>query len=373
MKIVHLTTVHPRNDTRVFERIAKSVSLAYKKSLIFYVYDGQGSEEKDGICIRSMGKANSKSRIFRFLGGWAKSVQMLFQERPDVLHFHDPELLFVAPVARLLGCKVVYDVHEELSEQIKGKPWLPRWLRMPLSYFFAKVEQMLCFSVSAICAATPKIKRNFPDEKTWLVQNYPSFRENLFSPEKYYSDESPNVFFYVGGITKRRAIIEMMDAIAIVSQQHKVKLILAGRFSDKSFEEEVFGHEAWPFVEYLGWAGRDVVASAMKRALAGLVLCYPERNYLEAQPTKLYEYLWGGLKIIASDFPYWRKMVGDDIQGVFYVDPRDSSSVARAMINVIEEKGRSVSPKVLHDQAIERFSWENEERQLLRMYSSLLD
>ena len=49
-----------------------------------------------------------------------------FKSKADLIHIHDPELIPVGLVLRLMGKKVIYDAHEDLETQIRAKYWLPK-------------------------------------------------------------------------------------------------------------------------------------------------------------------------------------------------------------------------------------------------------
>ena len=57
-KIAHLTSVHPRYDTRIFYKMCKSLTKKYEVNLV--VADGKGDEKKDNIRIFDIGKAKNR-------------------------------------------------------------------------------------------------------------------------------------------------------------------------------------------------------------------------------------------------------------------------------------------------------------------------
>ena len=77
-KIVHMTSVHPRFDNRIFMKECRSLSEAgFDVSLV--VADGLGDVEKDGISVFDVGKIDGRikrilkapKRVFEKLGRWA--------------------------------------------------------------------------------------------------------------------------------------------------------------------------------------------------------------------------------------------------------------------------------------------------------------
>jgi hypothetical protein len=73
MRIAHLTSVHPRYDTRIFLKECTSLANAgFEVNLI--VADGQGDEKKNGVNIIDTGE-KSPNRIKRMTDTIKKSLQ----------------------------------------------------------------------------------------------------------------------------------------------------------------------------------------------------------------------------------------------------------------------------------------------------------
>ena len=89
MKIVHLTSVHPRYDTRIFHKMCCSLTALGKVYLV--CAEGKGNEVIKNVNIIDVGK--SKSRILRMIN----SVNLIYKKAinldADIYHLHDPELI----------------------------------------------------------------------------------------------------------------------------------------------------------------------------------------------------------------------------------------------------------------------------------------
>ncbi len=58
MKIVHLTSAHPRDDIRIFFKECRSLAAA-GHDLMLVVADGLGPEVRDGVRILDVGAARA--------------------------------------------------------------------------------------------------------------------------------------------------------------------------------------------------------------------------------------------------------------------------------------------------------------------------
>lgn len=365
-KIVHLTSVHPPFDVRIFYKECKSLASAGYEVVL--VAPHENVENLDGVRIRPIPKYSSR------IGRMTKSVLTVcliaFEENADVYHLHDPELLFVGFVLRLFGKRVVYDVHENVPCQVKSKQWIPALLRPPIAWGVALLECFCGLSFSGIVAATPIIAERFPDKKTVSVCNFPLLEEATIGSVLPYL-ERPEHVAYIGGISAIRGIREMVDAMGAVSAP-STSLVLAGSFEDPLLEEEVRRLKGWQKVDFVGWQDRKQIVTLLGSARVGLVTLHPTENYFDAYPVKMFEYMSAGIPIVASDFPLWREIVEESNCGIL-VDPHNPQAIADAITKLIDnpvsankmgESGRAT--------ILSKYNWNNEKQKLFKLYTSIL-
>ena len=118
--VYHVTTVHPIPDPRIFLKECVTLSEAGHDVTVLAC-----SEEPKisfrGFQIVSVGKP-SRNR-WRRLSYQVRIFRMLLQTKPDVIHFHDPELLpIMIIIAHLpwIKVKIIFDVHENFSSNLWG-------------------------------------------------------------------------------------------------------------------------------------------------------------------------------------------------------------------------------------------------------------
>jgi len=364
-KVVHITTVHPPFDTRIFHKQAKTLVKAGVD--VALIAPHEKDEVVDGVRIIALPTPRSRiERIFRLT--W-QALHLAWREECDVYHFHDPELL---PVGVALKCiqkkkKVVYDVHEDVPRQILSKYWIPRLLRPLFARVVATAETLGTKLLDGIVAATPAIARRFPPNKTVTVQNFPVINEFDSVAHIPYEERPPNVI-YVGGITAIRGAFEMVQAMELLPSHYKAKLILVGEFNPLSLKDTVSRLEGWKRVQFLGWQSREQVVRWLGKARLGLVVLHPTSNYIDAWPVKLFEYMAAGIPVVASEFPLWRQIVEGAGCGLL-VDPLNPRAVAEAIAWLLEhpqearvmgERGRQA--------VLEKYNWDQEAKKLIELY-----
>jgi glycosyltransferase involved in cell wall biosynthesis len=367
MKIVHMTSVHPPFDTRIFFRECKTLAKAGWNVVLIAKHDK--NEVVDGIRIRALSK--SKRRLLGIPNVLKNIYKIAVEENADIYHFHDPELIPVALLLKFKGKIVIYDVHEDYpASLLTGRPWLRPGLRIFLSKLITLVEIIGVMSVTRVIAATPHIARRFPKVKTSVIQNFPLITELVTDTETAYSNRK-YVFAYVGVMSSIRGAREMVMACNLMSQYVTFELDIAGTFSPPSFEGIISKIDGWGKVKFLGVQSRTHVASLLGNARAGLVLFHPAPNHIHSQPNKIFEYMSAGIPVIASDFPLWRKIIKDNECGLL-VNPLDPESIADSLKWILSHPNEAEQMGKKGKEAIERhYNWNAESMKLLYLYQNI--
>lgn len=365
MKIVHLTSAHPRYDTRIFLKQCQSLSKAnYSVSLI--VADGKGDKKENNINIFDVGLPQKRlDRIF-------KTTRKVFQKAisldADIYHLHDPELIPIGLKLKKQGKIVIFDSHEDVPVQIRSKPYLISPLRYLIGHIFSLYEKYSCKKMNAVIAATPFIRDKFLtiNPNTIDINNFPIFNE--IQPVNSWKSKQ-NIICYIGGIEAVRGIREIV--IALETIKTKSKLQLAGSFSQRILKKEVKTYKGWEKIEELGYLNRDGVKKVLERSVAGLVTLHPIENYIDALPVKMFEYMSSGIPVIASNFPLWKEIIEKNNCGLC-VDPLDPKAIAEAIDFLIDnpikaqEMGSNGRKAILKE-----YNWGIEEQKLISLYSRL--
>lgn len=368
----HLTSAHSWSDVRIFRKECRSLAVAGYD--VWLVAPDAPDETREGVHLRSIGMRSNGpdlltgSRLRRMGPGTAAVFRAAQTIPADVYHLHDPELIPFGLALKSLGARVIYDAHEDLPRQMQAKAWLRPRLRSAgawtSQYLIAAAAQWL----DGVIAATPTIASTFADRahQIAIVRNYPIASELL--GVRRVVPHSELAVAYVGAISRVRGLCELVEALPIADAY----LNLAGRIDPgTTLWEDLQRLPGWPRVRAVGQLGRPAVRNLLARSTLGAVPLYPLPNYLDALPTKLFEYMAAGLPVLASDFPAWRRLVEGGGYGLC-IDPLDPASIGTGIrwLGDHPEEARAMGARG-RTAIAERFNWAREEESLLSFYASL--
>ncbi|MBV6425576.1 MAG: hypothetical protein KIPDCIKN_00057 [Haliscomenobacter sp.] len=362
--VCHLTTQHTRFDPRIFQKECLGLANA-GYSVTLYVADGRGPEAIQGVSIQDIGRAGS-SVVSQYKDGF-RIVREAAKRKAALYHFHDPVLLPACIWLKLQGHAVVYDAHEDTPMEKLTSEGLPLIKRLVYYVLFGTMEMVGAWMFDEVIAATPFIEKKFKrfTSRTALVANYPKVEEFEGSASM---PSREHALCYVGAITKDRGIKEMMD---VLGDFPGLKLNLAGPV-DEGLLKELSLHPNWKSVEYLGVISRQEIVSVLNHSKIGLVILHPKKNYLEALPTKLFEYMLCGIPVIASNFKLWETLVEESGAG-FCVDPFSREQLSSRIKHLLDnpEEAETMG-KQGRRYVVENKNWKKEISRLLAVYERVI-
>jgi len=360
-KVCHCSILHRLDDSRIFYK--ECISLAVEGYNVFFIAKpGRKSEFEDssyhGVTLQVLKSSN------RFYNNFYLFATII-KQRMDVIHFHDPELIIMGFFLKLAGKKIIYDVHENVRQDIMHKTWLKPASRFFLSKAVVFLEYVASFFFNGVISATPAIAKNFKNKNSFIVRNFPPMGKQDFLIT---SKEKKSVIIYIGTLSKTRGIQEIISAAG-----HLIgvaELWLLGSWNDELFRNECEGMLGYKNVRYLGLVNHEEVKKILSEVSLGLCTLHPIDTYKDSYPIKVFEYMQNGLPVLMSNFDMWQEFFGNLCE---YVDPMNSFELAqkiKVMLNNsarLEEMSRNGQMAV-----IEQFNWGSESRLLLELYNKIL-
>ena len=366
-RVSHITTVHFRYDVRIMYKYCQTLSEKFETTL--FVADGKGDETINHLRVVDVGKP-SFGRIGRLLLGNLKMLQRLLKRKTDILHFHDPELLLLAILLRIMGKKVIFDMHENLPLEILTKDYIPKIFRIVLSKTLKLFQNFALIFIPVIFAEESYRKHFLNAKRHQTILNYPLVRDlEMVTPSK----KLPNSFGYMGGVTKERgALVTLSCAEFLHKAGYNIKLSFVGPVQEEVSKSELFNtsvqKELATFHGRLkphdGW-------SKMAECNAGLAILQDSPNFVESYPTKIFEYMLLGLPIIVSNFPLYKAIVEESNCGIA-VTPSSEKEVTQAMQWMLNNPEEATQMGLRGKRkAMEKYNWESEFSKLIDFYNEI--
>ena len=365
-KVLILSSVHRWDDTRIFHKQAKSLAKIYDVEL--HAIADFKYKVFEGINIYGH-KRSFKIFPIRI---WFQYLIIALRSESKTVHFHDPDLIFLGVFLRILGKKVIYDVHEDMPGYIMDKTWIPKIFRKLISIFFDITERATSLFFSEIIVVTEKVGERFLRKNPAYICNYPSISNFTRNPHQN-NKSNPFTIIYVGVITPRRGIIEIIQAANFLDKKFNCQINIIGPIPDANFGKylkKLILKSPIPF-SFKGTLSYDQAMIELYNADVGIVCIQPKPYFLESLPNKMFEYMFAGLPVICSNFPFWKNIIDMNNCGIT-VNPLNPIEITNAIkylySNPEELKIMGMNGRKLVE---EQFNWENEEQKLIKLYNKL--
>jgi glycosyltransferase involved in cell wall biosynthesis len=367
--------VHLALDNRVFYREALSLKHGGYSVTLIAIHDRD--EEKEQVLIRGLPKVPRWQRPIL----WWRLLRLARQERADIYHFHDPELLLVAPWLRLLtGKPTIYDVHEVYADFIQVKDYLPKAVRYPLAWVFRWLEPLLARLQSGLIFSDDAIAANFDRVRLpkATLNNYPGralVDRGLAATSS--QDARLPIVLHLGGHERNRGTRLMIAAFEqVLREMPEAQLLLVGHFAPPHLQQEVqldiADRGITHAVTVTGRVPFETIGEYLRTAAVGWVPWQSVSKNEQNVPTKLFEYMAYRVPIVASDLHSTRPFVENGVNG-YRVEPGSATAHAEAILRLLQNRDRARQMGRMGQKLVQReYNWDAMEKRLLAFYGELL-
>lgn len=370
MRICHVTSMHGRDDDRIYQRACLGLARAGHE-VVLVATEGAGIMDSDITVVPVKKRSGLRRRVFSSIEAVLKARRL----SADIYHFHDPDLLPWAPLLKRDGAVVIYDVHENyVSRAVK----LPPPIRGVAGRLIRGFEKLIIRRISGYTAVTETMAGLFADTGApyAVIRNTVdvSRLEGLELPEP--DETAPPVIYTSGTNAPARNCAEMVRVLPLVLERFpKVRMMFAGRYSPgyqeelrRTAEEMGVGH-ALDLEGMLPWEENFIRTAG---AFCGCVLYERNENNLVTIPNRLFEYMYCGIPVVAEDLPELRKIM-DAVGCGILVDSRDPEALAEGFCYLLEDPARAREMGRRGRRAIEEeWGYQEDVRNTLDLYERLL-
>lgn len=337
--IVHISTVHPPMDQRIFHRECMSLCEAgYSVKLIAF---GNIEPSCDQIDFVSLGPRKEKSpglHLTDRLRRTSAAFRVAAEVDADLYHIHDPELIPVAvKLRRRLRKPIVYDCHEDFVGFAKQKYYLPYPIRHGLARYMAYLERRVVTAFDGIITADKGMQEHFQRlgaNCCEVVHNFP--RLDLFEQPAENIQKKYDLVYH-GSIPRYH--LEVCFAIddELTRRGRLPKWLFLGRVPDKEWaQSEVARRGAENRFEFHPRIPHEKVAEKIVTARMGIIPLPDLPKFQRNIPTKLFEFMALRMPVVLSDLPPSRSFVEDE-RCARLVDPNSQVGYADAIEELLDD------------------------------------
>ncbi len=340
------------------------------------------NEKLRGVNVRRIqervkDEKNQLVYVYRIVKFMVKSAFILARDHIrnpyDVIHVHNmPDfLVFSAILPKLLGAKLILDIHDMVPELYVTKFNAPRGL--PFRVLLLAERASAWFADHVVIAnhlwRDKFISRSTSTGKCSVIMNYPDPR--IFHPRRKKRASGKFVMIYPGSLNYRQGIDTAIKAFARIGKAYPdTEFHIYGDGNDRvAFQKLAASLGLKDRVLFFG--SIPIYDVADKMADADLAI-EPKRNdpfAAFAMSTKILEFMTLGIPVIASDTEVHRHYFNESVLRFF--EAGNDEQLAVAMEELIKDKRLADKYAAAASEFAKEFSWEAKKNAYLGLLDDL--
>lgn len=342
----------------------------------------------DGVVVKELDsdKYRGEYRI-KYIWSYLKFTLFAFAQctiaslhgNVDIVHVHNMPnfLVFSALVPRILGKKVILDVHDSVPETFFSK----------FSHHSRTIFRMLCLEERLSCAFASKIicvnhvqrkimiERKLPKDKITVFMNVPDHR--VFDSRKLqkYNSKKKDGFkiVYHGTITKRLGIDLAIQAFSLLMERIpnlEFHLWGEGEFLEECIEisaKVAGGHNIY----FHGTVNSHVLPDVLKDMDLGIVSNRKDEATQMMLPVKMLEYIALGIPVVVPKLKGIEYYFSDEM--VCYFEPENVASIVNAVLRIYQNESLRKNQTEKAKAFLVRYGWQKQCTDFIHFYKHIRD
>jgi len=381
------------HDSRVFRETITLSQNHYIVSVIAIQAQGlKNYEIKQGINIIRVPQPHHTNFIslikyflpfFKYGSTIQKNIyNELVKIKADVYHAHDLNTLLPCyKAAAIHKAKLVYDSHELFIETIKNPKKIKNVSSLIYSssvkIYFQYIEKKLIKRVDQVITVNSSISdflaTKYNIKKPAVIMNYPlipSDIKNYDLRKLLHLPPQSKIILYHGGIGPDRGLLPLVQSFKFLAENYKLvligrgsyEMILKQKIQSENLNNRIYLHDMMPLQELFSY---------IPSANLGVILFENiNLNMQYATPNKLFEYLFAGLPVLASNLKEIEKIIREEEVGII-VDTLEPKSIAKKIKDIIESPNYKDIKLNALEVANSKFNWNIEAEKLLEIYKNI--
>lgn len=363
--IAIISVLKPVDDTRNYEKIAKTISNTNKYDTNIIGFSAKIIPANTNITFHPIFnfKRTSITRLGASLLIWKKLLKL----KPELIIVTAAELLIVSVLHHILfGTKIIYDIQENYYRNISYTDSYPPIIRYPIAFVIRGIEIIASLFVDKIILA----ERVYSEQMKYLSAKAIIIENKALIPD-YIKNEKQSktehmTFVYSGTIAEHYGIFDAIEFIKqLKSSIDHVQLVIIGYTAQKHVYHKL--HKLSKGFGYIKIIGGDSlvphnqILKEIKRTDFCLLPYQKNKSTEGCIPTKLFECLAMEKPVIIPSSPTWDAMIKENNAGILF----DFKNIVPSLLQKLNKKyyGNHLSSQ---------FEWEQISDKLLKTIRTVI-
>ena len=370
--MIVVVSCHPTpDDERIYHRQIKTL-LSNGYSITYF------SRSKSDLDLSEPGLKHINLSINLSIRSYSKQVLQQLQEpeAPLFFHIHEPELLPLAKsVKQRFKARIIYDVHENLDAMYRTFSQRSKPVKETAIFLRNANEKRHLRFVDRVVLANQPLETtvyNSQEFQPIVLENFP---ENKYISNVANDGNRGSSIIYHGNLAPERGIGDLVAALpAVISEIPDAYLTLLGSFRTAGFESQlkrfISENKLYDQVHVNDQIPHESIWAILNNHAVGIIPFRDNPLTKHNTPTKLFEMMAAGCRIVASDLPPIRNFVPATVH---WSTPGDISSIAGSIIEAFHSLNQSSWIEENRNLVREKYNWELIRHRLITLYEQLLN